>query len=1141
MKIQHNVRAFRFWSFASIVSILWTVSVCAQTPPAISTPELSLSANHSFAPTISQGWPIVFEMEVYTPGVAQGNGNAVPITLNLPSGSWADGVQLTVTDSSGNAQAWPMNLVYHPTGTDGSIVLNTGVEGRLAWTVASTNTAAIAAGTYQAVALFNATSTTAPGAFNGTVASNSVTITVGPEPSPLPVNSQEDKYTLLATYDLLQGNQTQAMTDLNTLLVNQPNSISGMTSMGDLLKLQGQPAAALQKYDQAVATFFATYPTAPEPPAGLIDRQASLRASFISKSGKVSLPQVNVSLTNQGLQSPGVYFFDLVLSNSGTGTAEIPQLSQFSYITVAGTGQATYDTTLSPVLPAGVNSLAPGASSTVRIYLDLPASVTQFTIHFSGTAQDVVGTIYNFSGAQTITPGSIATTGAPLTITAANVLQQYGQPTPSVNNVTYNGFVNGDSPASLGGALACMTTATQSSPVGTYPITCSGLTSPNYTITYVPGTVTLTPAPLTVTASNTSAQYGQAFALNSASYSGFVNGDTSASLGGTLNCTTTATSSSPVGNYPITCSGVTSTNYTTTFLQGTLTITPAPLTISANNASRAYGVANPPLNSVSAGRFVNGDTLASLTGTLVCTTTATLSSPAGSYAILCSGLSSPDYSITYVPGTLAVSSDVLTITANNQVRRYGSPNPTFTASFAGFVNGDTLASLGGSLTCTSQASAASSVSGGPYPINCSGLTSGSYAITYIPGVLSITPAPLTIAANNAARPYGANNPAFSGTVTGLLNSDPISGTFASPTAVSASPVGAYPIVPTAFGTPAILSNYTLALINGTLAVGPEVTSLGVALSPASITVGQSATAAITLTAPDMVIPIDPSVLRPVTVTSTFPSDILSNSGVCTPVPSTSPGIASCTVTITPVEPNGRTLNAAFAGSADLGASVGTADLMVTAPLQSQQVCIASDFRNVAVPGASTIWFNSIVKVRDVPKQLLHVSFFNPTVQFQYTDASGNLVSVNQPLPGANVTMDPNAAAASTSFDAVNNIWTTTIPWDLDDNAFLAGMPWTVPAGGLPADVEPVTVCGTFASDVAGIDIGWRWAAAAYSSFSADNNVLGVKPQDTDHDNPGTNRDLAGTPESYKQFVIPGARGKGGKNYTGSYSRSGTIE
>jgi hypothetical protein len=46
---------------------------------------------------------------------------------------------------------------------------------------------------------------------------------------------------------------------------------------------------------------------------------------------------------------------------------------------------------------------------------------------------------------------------------------------------------------------------------------------------------------------------------------------------------------------------------------------------------------------------------------------------------------------------------------------------------------------------------------------------------------------------------------------------------------------------------------------------------------------------------------------------------------------------------------------------------------------------------------------------------------------------------------------------------------------------------------------------------------------------------------TDHDNPPVNRDNAGTPEYFKPFGIPGGRGRGGKNYTGSYSGSAEIK
>jgi hypothetical protein len=60
--------------------------------------------------------------------------------------------------------------------------------------------------------------------------------------------------------------------------------------------------------------------------------------------------------------------------------------------------------------------------------------------------------------------------------------------------------------------------------------------------------------------------------LFTASYTGFVLGETPAVLGGALVFNTTATTASPTGNYPIVPSGLTSTNYAITFVNGTLNI-----------------------------------------------------------------------------------------------------------------------------------------------------------------------------------------------------------------------------------------------------------------------------------------------------------------------------------------------------------------------------------------------------------------------------------------------------------------------------------------------------------------------------------------------------------------------------------------
>jgi hypothetical protein len=69
------------------------------------------------------------------------------------------------------------------------------------------------------------------------------------------------------------------------------------------------------------------------------------------------------------------------------------------------------------------------------------------------------------------------------------------------------------------------------------------------------------------------------------SYSGFVNGDTSAVLSGSPALTTAATASSPVGTYPITAAvgTLSAANYTFVFTNGTLSITKATSTLSVSS------------------------------------------------------------------------------------------------------------------------------------------------------------------------------------------------------------------------------------------------------------------------------------------------------------------------------------------------------------------------------------------------------------------------------------------------------------------------------------------------------------------------------------------------------------------------------
>src|SRR5207253_3013036 len=130
-----------------------------------------------------------------------------------------------------------------------------------------------------------------------------------------------------------------------------------------------------------------------------------------------------------------------------------------------------------------------------------------------------------------------------------------------------------------------------------YSITASAAVDSDYSISYVAGSLTVTPAVLTITAHNKTKVYGGALPTLTVSYTGFVNGDISAALTTQPTITTTATASSHVtGNpYAITASGAADTDYTIGYVAGTLTVNPVALTITADDKSKAYGAVLPAL------------------------------------------------------------------------------------------------------------------------------------------------------------------------------------------------------------------------------------------------------------------------------------------------------------------------------------------------------------------------------------------------------------------------------------------------------------------------------------------------------------------------------------------------------------------
>jgi hypothetical protein len=104
----------------------------------------------------------------------------------------------------------------------------------------------------------------------------------------------------------------------------------------------------------------------------------------------------------------------------------------------------------------------------------------------------------------TYAPGTAVVDPAPLTVTASSGSFAQGGTPPSIT-AQYSGFRNADTASSLTTPPTCSTTATNTSKPGMYPTTCAGAADPNYTITSVLGSVTVTPAAATLAATTPAA------------------------------------------------------------------------------------------------------------------------------------------------------------------------------------------------------------------------------------------------------------------------------------------------------------------------------------------------------------------------------------------------------------------------------------------------------------------------------------------------------------------------------------------------------------------------------------------------------------------------------------------------------------
>jgi hypothetical protein len=444
---------------------------------------------------------------------------------------------------------------------------------------------------------------------------------------------------------------------------------------------------------------------------------------------------------------------------SASGSNGVATSSSISTLTVSGsphTIEAVYT-------PTGTFTTSTGTLSGGQTVNKLTVTVTpnsgQFKIYGSadptltyGFTPALIGTD-TFSGALSrdagtnvglynITQGTLAlssnytlvfTTGVKfeirkLTVTVtpnAGQFKIYGSADPTL---TY-----GFTPALIGTDTFSGALSRDAGPdVGLYNITQGTLAlSSNYTLVFTTG-VKFEIKTLTITVTPNSGQ----FKIYGSADPTLTYGFTPALIGtDTFSGALSRDAGTNVGLYNITQGTLAlSSNYTLVFTTGVkFEIKKLTITVTPNSGQfKIYGSADPTLTYGFTPALIPGDSFSGLLARDAGTNVGLYNITQGTLAL------SSNYTLNFTSGvTFEIKKKALYITAENKSKQYSDPFPTFTVTYSGFVMGEGPSNLSGTLSCTTTATTTNGP--GTYPITCSGLTSSNYAITYVAGMLTVTP------------------------------------------------------------------------------------------------------------------------------------------------------------------------------------------------------------------------------------------------------------------------------------------------------------------------------------------------------------------------------------------------------------------
>ena len=250
-------------------------------------------------------------------------------------------------------------------------------------------------------------------------------------------------------------------------------------------------------------------------------------------------------------------------------------------------------------------------------------------------------------------------------------------------------------------------------------------------------TFTIAKASLTVTAKDKTIVYGDEPTNDGVKYSGFVGEENEAVLGGELSYSYNYQKLDKVGEYTITPSGLTASNYEITYAAGTLTVEIAAVSVEAPVAKEKLVYSGKSQELVTAGKTNFGTLLYSLDGEKYSAEIPT-ATDAKTYTVYYKVAESDNWNAFEAKIIeVVIAKAPLTITAKDKTIAYGDEPANDGVEYSGFIGEENASVLGGKLTYSYDYKKLDKV--GKYTITPSGLTAGNYEISFVAGALNVEP------------------------------------------------------------------------------------------------------------------------------------------------------------------------------------------------------------------------------------------------------------------------------------------------------------------------------------------------------------------------------------------------------------------